>query len=118
MNKQRILEELGISQFSVRQKITHEALHTGFKTDDLLDNVNRHIRHTLGDEAAKNATVYIENNIHDFTVDVYGTIYIIRDVKKTYETIEELVKDAYEKGYLDASKPKLTDGNTVEGTVE
>lgn len=111
-----MLDRLGITQFSARQKISDETIARYPK--EVFDAMDRDVRFIIGNEVAKNVAIYSERNIRDFCTDIYGAVYVIKDMRETAKAVEELIKEAYDKGYQDGMRPKINDGNTIAGDVD
>lgn len=113
-----MLDRLGITQFSAQQKVSDETLTLVRYPKEVFDVMCRDVRFIIGNEVAKNVAIYSERNIRDFYTDIYGTVYVIKDMHETAKAVEELCKEAYDKGYQDGMRPNTNDGNTPAGDVD
>ena len=111
MFRQGMLDRLGITQFSARWRATKEILASG--PQGIFEMLDRDIRCIISDEISKHVVISFEENIRDLTVDVYGTVFVIKDINQTTKAIKEIIDDAYKRGYIDGSK--IIDDGTLSG---
>lgn len=110
-----IIQNIGLRRYNQSIKISDEVLvHNSFPaiqiaTDD--------VREYIGIKAAENILFERYDSPIDCCAVIKGTLYVVQDINYTVTAIRDALEEAYERGYADGSKPKLSDSNQIDGEV-